>query len=279
MRKTFVLLILSIPINLFSQVENVYRVFYKPDKHYTIKNELYSATKMSLEGDKGMIDDINRQSIYPLTLYIATSSEISLSTGPATMEDIIPIKISFDRELTKTTFNNKTTIQKNPLKGISIEGIYENKNNFTLMPGSIDDFDESKKQNILKSIEISKNQILFPETPLKIGDQFIQKFPMEIPVPGLKTIQCTISTIFTLTDILNNVAHFTINQDIIQDTDKINPSIELKGAGSGSVDYDIKDNFLTNRTINSAISIRFKSEKVDVIMDFNNSIDQQIMIE
>jgi len=279
MRKTFIILILSIPINLFSQGGYVYRIFYKPDKHYTIKNELYSATKMSLEGEKEIVDGINRQSLYPLTLYIATSSEISLSTGNVTMDEMIPMKISFVKELTKTTFNDKTTIQKNPLKGISIEGIYDNKNNFNLNPGSIDEFDELKKQKILKSNEISLNQIMFPEYLLKIGDQFIINSLMEIPVPGLRTIQCTVSTIITLNDTLNNLAHFTINQDINQDYDKFNPSVELKGAGYGSVDYNIKEKNLTNRIINNAVSIRFKSEKVDVIMDFNSSINQQIIIE
>jgi hypothetical protein len=277
MKTLIFLLVVIVPMNLFSQIENVYGTFYMPERQYKFKNELYTSLKKSLEGDKLLIENINRQSVYPTSLYISTLSEMSALTGSAD-KDTVPIKFSFLKELIKTTLNDKTFIEKNPCKGISVEGAWSN-NKFVLKPESLEGLNVSKKNYVLEFLELSKTQVLFPAIPLKIGDRFSWKNPMDIPIFGLSPVHCIITSIFTLEDTLKNVARFTINQDIVQDSSKFNPSVEIKGFGYGSLDYDTFERFLTNRIINETISMKFKTGLVDIIIDYNWSINQAVKIE
>lgn len=277
MRTLIFFIIVIVPINLFSQIENVYGTLYMPERQYKFKNELYTSIKESLEGDKLLIDNINRQSVYPLSLYIATSSEMLALTGSAN-KDTVPIKFSFLKELIKTTLNDKTFIEKNPCKEISVEAAWSN-NKFVLKPGTLHGLNVSKKNHVLEFLELSNTQVLFPAIPLKIGDWFSWKNATDIPIFGLSPVHCIITSIFTLEDTIKNVARFTINQEIVQDSSKFNPSVELKGFGYGSVDYDPYERFLTNRIINETISMRIKTGEVDIVIDYNWSINQEVKIE
>lgn len=279
MLKVISLLIFFTPLNLFSQVDNVFKIYYKPNKLYTIHSEIISESKTSLEGDKSMIDDLNRFSLYPMIFNISIISETSSLTDSATIENIVPLKFSFIKEQTKTKYNNKTDSQRSTLNGSSVDGVFVNKNKFVPRPGSMDQLDEENKQKILKSLEMSHSQILFPEYQLKIGDQFTQKSPMEIPISGLKPIHCTMNTIFTLTDTIKQIAYFNITQAITSDNNDTSSSVILVGSGYGSAEYDIKNNFILKEIINSKISIRVKSTQLDVILDLSNSLNQHIIIE
>jgi hypothetical protein len=273
----FVVALLIIPIDLFSQIENVYGTYYTPDRQYKFKNEIYTTLKKSLEGDKQLIDGINFQSIYPLSLYVSTSNEMLVSTGSVN-KDTIPIKFSFLKDLIKTTLNDRTVTEKNPCKGIAVEGNWSN-NRFVLKPKILDGLTVAKRNHILGNLELSKTQVLFPAIPLKIGDRFKWKNATDIPIFGSAPVHCIVTSIFTLEDTIKNVARFTINQEIVQDSSRFNPSVELKGFGYGSLDYDTYERFLTNRIINETISMKLNTEAVKIIIDYTWSINQEVKIE
>lgn len=273
----FVIGFLIVPVNLFSQIVDVYGSSYAPERKYSFKNEVYTTLKKTLEGDRQLIDDINFQSVYPLSLYVATSNEILVSTGSAN-KDTIPIKLSFLKDQIKTTLNDRTGIEKNPCKGLPVEGTWCN-NKFVLKPGILDGLTVSKKNHILETLELSKTQVLFPAIQLKKGDKFRWKNETDIPIFGLGPVHCIITSIFTLEDTIKNVARFTINQEIVQDSARLNASVELKGFGYGSLDYDTFERFLTNRLINETVSIKLKTETVSINIDYTWSLNQDVKIE
>jgi hypothetical protein len=125
----------------------------------------------------------------------------------------------------------------------------------------------------------TQNQILFPAEQLKIGDRFTRNKSVQIPVSGLKPINCIISTEFILVDTINRVAHFSVNQNINQDSCKSNQSIDFKGVGSGDILFDKEDSFIISQIINNAISVKFKSDNLYVIINQNNSLNQKVKIE
>ena len=270
---------LLLSIKLYSQDEKAYYICYKPNKHYKFNTESYTRTITSLEGDKSIIENLNRASLYPMEYSFLIVSEESAETGSSIIEGRVPIKYSFIKAQTKTRIQNKTIVKKSPLNGISVEGYYIDESKFVPTPNCLDGLSDSIKQSIFKSVSESQNQILFPAEQLKIGDKFTRNKSVQIPVSGLKPINCIISTEFTLVDTISRVAHFSINQNINQDSSKSNPSIDFNGVGSGDILFDKEDSFIISQIINNAISVKFKSDNLYVIINQNNSLNQKVKIE
>jgi hypothetical protein len=280
MKKNFTILFLLFPITVIGQNGKIFNIYYKPDKIYNIQSETTSETKMSLKGDKSVIDRINQNgSQFPLTILMTISEQFTSSTGAATTEKVVPIKFYFQNEQTKTTYNNNTSVQANPLNGLKIDGVYINQKTFVLNPNSVSGLDESKKQNLLKALEMTQNQITFPQKPLKIGDQFTQNNTMLIPVSGFNPIQSIITSTFTLLDTIDGIAKFKIDQIYKLDKSDPNFKVEFMGTGYGSADYSIPNNFLNSHLIKSKISIVIKLPNVDMIMDLDNTINQIIKLK
>lgn len=280
MKNLFTLLFLLFTLTVIGQNGKIFKIYYKPDKIYTIQSETTSETKMSLKGDKTVIERLNQNgSQFPLTLLMTISSQYTSSTGAATTDNVVPIKFYFQNEQTKTTYNNNTSVQTSPLNGLKVEGVYVNQNTFVANPNSISGLDETKKQNLLKALEMSQNQIIFPQTELKIGDQFKQNNTMIIPVSGFSPIQSIITSTFTLLDTISGIAKFKLDQTYKLDKSDPNFKVEFKGTGIGSAEYNITNSFLNSQIINSKISIIIKLPNVDMLMDLDNSINQIIKIK
>ena len=279
MRHIFILLILFLSIKLYSQGVNAYHICYKPNKHYKFNTESYTRTITSLEGDESIIENLNRASLYPIEYSLLIVSEESAETGSSKIEGRVPIKYSFINGQTKTRIRNKTIVNKSPLNGVSVEGYYIDESKFAPTPDCLDGLSDSIKQTIFKSVSESQNQILFPAEQLKIGDKFTRNKSEQIPVSGLKPINCIISTEFTLVDTISRVAHFSINQSINQDSSKSNSSIDFNGVGSGDILFDKEDSFIISQIINNAITVKFKSDNLYVIINQNNSLNEKVKIE
>jgi hypothetical protein len=275
MKKFLIPLMILFPISMSGQNEKIFKIYYKPDKVYSMQSETVSETKISLKGEKSVIDRLSQSgSQYPMTIQTVISNQCASSTGASTSETVVPIKFYFQNEQTKTTFNNNASIQTNPLNGLSVEGVFINKNTFVPNTNSIKGLDETKKQRLIQVLEMSQNQILFPQKQIKIGDQFTQNSPMEIPVSGFSPIQSTIISTFTLLDTINGIAKFKIDQNYKLDKSDPKFKVEFNGTGSGSAEYDINNNFLINQLIKSKISIVIKLPNVDMLLDLDNTINE-----
>jgi hypothetical protein len=279
MRQVFILLMLLLSIRLYSQSENAYNICYKPNKHYEFNSESYTRTITSLEGDESIIENLNRASLYPMEYSFLSVSEEFAETGASKIEGTVPIKYSFIKGQTKTRIRNKTITEKSPFNGMSVEGYYIDESKFVPNPNCLDGLSDSIKQSIFKSVSESQNQILFPAERLKIGDKFTRNKSVQIPVSGLKPINCIVSTEFTLVDTTSRVTHFSINQNIKQDSSKSNASIDFNGVGSGDILFDKENSFIISQIINNAISVKFKSNNLYVIINQNNSLNQKVKIE
>jgi hypothetical protein len=280
MKNLITILFLFATQTLIGQNGKFFKIYYKPDKVYTFQSETTSETKMSLQGDKTVIERFNQSGTqFPLTLLMTINSQYTSSTGSATTEEVVPILFHFQNEITKTTFNNNTSVKVSPLNGLKVEGVYVKQNIFLPNPTSVSGIDETKKQDLLKALEMSQNQIIFPQRELKIGDQFTQDNKMDIPVSGFSPIQSVITSTYTLTDTISGIAKFKIDQVYKLDKSDPNFKVEFKGTGTGSVEYNIANSFLINHIVNSKISIIIKLPNVDLIMDLDNTINQIIKIK
>ena len=280
MKNLFTLLFLLFSLPIIGQNGKIFKIYYQPDKIYTIQSETTSETLISLKGDKAVIEMLNQGgSQFPLTLLMTINSQYTSSTGVATTDNVVPIIFHFQNEQTKTTYNNNSSVQSSPLNGLKVEGVYVNQNTFVPNPNSISGLDEIKKQNLLKALEMSQNQIIFPQKELKIGDQFTQNNTMEIPISGFSPIQSILTSTFTLTDTINGIAKFKIDQTYKLDKSDPKFKVEFKGTGSGSAEYNMTNSFLNSQNIKSKISIIIKLPNVDMLLDLDNTINQIIKIE
>jgi hypothetical protein len=279
MKTIYLLILLAIPVQLLSQTTGYFKLFYKPKSQYNFNTEYYSVLKSSLEGDKNLVSGINTGLIFPLTVTGSSSAEFSMITGNAVFDNSLPVLLTFNKGLTKTIINETSRRQKSQLVGITVEGVIINNSKLILNPNNKKVLDDSKKQEILTTINTAEYRIQFPDRQLIIGDQFSQTDTMDIPINGLKTVHCIVNTTFILSDTLNNVAHFGLSQTIIQDKNKKIPDIDVNGIGNGDVEYDIQNNYLKRHVANSSITFTFKSENLSVRYELNSTVNRQIQLK
>jgi hypothetical protein len=279
MKNKILLLSLLIPLNIFSQNGDDYKLTFKSNKNYITDYESYTVMRTSLEGDKSLIDNLNRASLYPMEITILQNVSISLLAGSDPFDGMTPIKIKITKAQEKGTFNQKVTTKKSPLVGSVYDGVLLGSNIIIPKPESINNLNSSEINELRNYFEIASNSRKFPESFLSNGFQFSQKKLISIPIEGLKPITCSVEYIYTLTDTNDNIAHFKIDQIVTEDSLENDSSVVLSGNGNGEMDYDINNEFYINQTLNTFISIRFKSEMLDVITTYINSIKRLTKIK
>ena len=204
---TFLLFLFTLFVH--SQETYKFESKFHPEKKYTLKITVSSSNKMA-RNDKVLNKATSTEMIRTPT----TGKKISDGKFPATMEfgDVI------------FSENGKQTL--NSLSQTIINGSFTEYNKFvidTILNSKID----QKTRNILKAaFKNLKPEIDFPEKPLKIGDSFINKIPMNIPIEG-KQINMLMTKTFTLKNVQNNIAEFILNEIITMGAE----SLEMSASG------------------------------------------------
>lgn len=121
---------------------------------------------------------------------------------------------------------------------------------------------DNQTKNALKSVfKDLKPDIDFPKKPLKIGDSFEHKIPMNIPING-EQIKALITKTYTLKSVINNTAEFTVSEIISLNMEGLN--VTASGDGNGIVEFNIKENQIVKDKLHFTINITIKKENMDV---------------
>ena len=110
------------------------------------------------------------------------------------------------------------------------------------MGGSLSPQLKGMNSNLMEQLT---QQIDFPESPLQVGDQFTTEKPMSIPSPAMKPMETNIKTTYVLNKIKAGTAYFTFEQEISLESEQEGFSINAKGSGTGSCEYDINDQYVS----------------------------------
>ena len=160
-----------------------------------------------------------------------------------------------------------------------MKGFYNSENKFKVDTLISNKIDANLKNTLKMSIENAQDKISFPDKPMKIGDDFDQKMPMNIPIAGLNPIKVIINTNYKLTKIKNNIAYFDLKRTIKLEVENKQFEVEASGGGKGISEFDIENMYLTKEESDLEILLTINVKDMIVKTDIKSTTSQNVKIE
>jgi hypothetical protein len=273
MKNTILLLFLVATQFSIAQTQNelVFKIQYNPETKYdqTINQTTHVEMKYSAEPE--LIQKLKEKGIQNPTITDNHSViESVLKTGKLTNKTYFPLTIEF---LSTTNSNNKTQIPD----GTIIYGKGTIGNLPTLDSIVSNGLSEEYKKTMMQTMQSFFSQINIPERKVKVGDVFALDTPLSIPIAGIQ-LDMTMTTNYKLISIKNNIADFDISQVYTMTTNSTKFNINLTGAGTGKLLYDVVNNFNLKYQTDIEMAANMKNEKFEIDIISKNTIIQTAKI-
>lgn len=239
-----------------------------------------SDTEVDFTGNEETIEKIKANGI-KLPMIVAGSSEMTttMTTGALTADKDFPASITYGKVIASQIMNGKETKEENSMSGLIIEGFYTEENKLRIDTMISDRMHENTKQIIKSTLEDVQQQIKFPEQPLKVGDSFEQKIPMQIPLAGLNPVKVVVSTNYRLKDISDGKAKFDIFQTVTLDMEIEQANVSASGEGTGISEFDITNSTITRYESDLTMTMKMTADDLIMSARINSKSKQLVTVE
>lgn len=273
-------LLLLNTIAVFSQEEVSFKAVIKPNKVYKTYMKTISSTEIDFTGNAAIIQEITKSGI---SLPIITDNEtfINLELKTDNPNDLGEFRgvLEYKNMVNKMTVNGQTTDQGNPFLGVKIMGTYDSNSRFSLDTIVGNELTDQMRGIIKTTAENLQGAVQFPLKPLKVGDSFDMDIPMNLPIDGIGTISFVIKTNYLLKEVKDSLAHFDIIQSIELETTESNTNMSASGEGVGSLDYDLKENFIVRNDVNLPMEMSVNiNEDLSVKVKVESVTEQRVVM-
>ncbi|PQB05784.1 hypothetical protein BST85_13430 [Aureitalea marina] len=268
-------------MNSYTQESVVFETKFKPNKKYLTQLKSTSYAEIQFIADQEILDRFKSQGI---ELPMITESETNLATDIITQNldenGEFPATMEYGKMTSKTTIAGKSTSEEKPYSGMKIIGKYDVDNKFkidTIISSTVTQQMRTMLRSTLESVQPTIN---FPEKPMKVGDKFNKEIPMSIPMEGMSPISVIINMEYLLKEIKDGKAFFDIKQNVGLDMSQEQFNVEANGTGSGTSEFDIKENHITKYNSELPMNVTIKvNEKMTMKMKMTTTSEQIVVIE
>lgn len=244
MKKYLILFLTSITSFTYSQETFSFESKIHPEKTYSLQMDISSINETTINSKTTKSQNISR-----ITRVTSTKKANKNGQFPATMKFGEVIVSGDGKEVLS------------PISKTIISGLLSKDNKFNIDTIINPNLNEPTKNALKSAFKDLKPDIEFPKKPLKIGDSFEHKMPMNIPVNG-EQVKVLITKIFKLKSVINNTAEFTVNEIISLNMESLN--ISASGKGNGVVEFNISENQIVKDKSHFTINIIIKKDNIDM---------------
>ena len=219
----------------------VFKIAIKPNTTYVSEMNGHTLYETVFASEEALPSSMDNTQLIETTVKMKT---ILVAENPEE-NGSIPISIRYEDGESSSLINGKKHSMPLKIPDVAIKAFYSPDNQIvmdTIIEAPFDIRDERTFSDIMESIG---QEIDFPKKPMQVGDQFTTEKPMSIPSPAMKPMETNIKTTYTLNEIKAGKAYFTFKQEISLVSKEDTFSIEAKGSGSGSCEYDIDGQYLS----------------------------------
>ena len=223
-----------------------FKAHFKPNKIYKTTIITFLKSEVDFSGNQEIIEKMKASGTnIPMIMSVSSEMITTTTTGEYADDMSFPAKIVYGKVTATQKLNDKETTGEQPFSGLIVMGFY-NKENKLEIDTMISDTMDAKAMKIFKTtLDALPQQIKFPETSLRIGESFDQKFPMQIPVPGFSPGKEVLVTNYKLVEIKGNNAIFDILQHVTLDVVDDKAGVSTTGEGFGVLEFDMISNTIT----------------------------------
>lgn len=193
---------------------------------------------------------------YPITSNTRNLFESTMRTGQINEQGQFTIKSTYDKVETELTGSiiklKKTDSSIKKLQGARAYGKVDKEYNIEI--DSITNLkDESFRTTIEQGMKAIINQIEYPKEQIQIGKSFTIETPVKFPAGNGTAMDMIITDIYLLDSVSNNIAYFSIDQNIKVETSLEQTDLIVEGKGNGVIEYNLINK--SNRLYYTELSI------------------------
>ena len=281
------LLLLFTTIGLKAQQQVLFKLRYSPSRNYASMVKMNMDLEMNMDGDTATLNKMKKsgRSPFPMVMKMDIEGNMNTVTSALNADKSINFIINNSRlSKTRLLMNGKETSVPVPASKEIIYGKCTAEGKMDIDSISGKRMTDSIKAAVLKSINTVLANVKFPETPMKIGDTFVQDIPMDMNM-GMMSAKAISKATYKLTGIENGKAYFDVNHvmtiDVAGEKNKVKVNVDMTGGGDGKMIYDIANSYPSD--IKNNLSLIFavavpQEPKVKMNGKANISSDIQITI-
>jgi hypothetical protein len=277
--KKLPLFVLIFCFNLsFAQEKTKLEMAYLPSHHYNLETKSLTTILMDAQVDEATKKQLASAGMaFPLKMEVVQDMLVAQKTGAINDKKEIPITLEYLKMDSKQTMAGKEMpMGDNPLKGAKITGFVDGANKLRFENYGESQIDEQLKVTITKMLDQMQTNIQFPKDPIKVGDQFEQVVPMEIPVQGAGVLKMNSKTIYKLTSVQGGLANFDLVQTITMDMAMEQGGMSADGSGTGKMAFDVKKKFMSTYNTSIDMEMLIKASGMDMNMKTNTVTDIKV---
>ena len=221
---------------------------------------------------------------FPMTMNMNQSMASSLKTEASTENNSLPVVLSYDDISIEQSMNGQPmpTAPENPMLNAKIYAQINENGAFKVDKVEGNNINSQMKQTVSKTLDKMFDMVKFPEQKLKIGESFEVDVPFSLPVMG-KPIDMDIKTVYTLKDVKNGIAIFSLTQEVEMTADLDGMSISATGNGTGALRFNTKSSFYEDyqtklkMNMNMVVPNPGKTMRMNMNMDMDSNVQYQIV--
>lgn len=215
---------------------------------YLTTATISSASTINFTGPEEVIEQIKASGV-SLPMKVTSEQEIETTTecGTANTDGIYPFKITYEKVKTVQSIPGvESPVAPSPLTGMSLYGKLNAASKLTVDSVVGDQATEDIKMLLKDMLEKMMEQLVLPDTVLKVGESFEQRTPMTMPTGTGQQFDMVIITHRTLTKVDGDLAYFDVKQTVNLDMETEAGTMEAEGGGTGSEIHDLNHGFVTD---------------------------------
>lgn len=248
MKKATLLFLLALSgLSVSAQQTINFKIGYKPNMTYN--QTTVQTNKTAISYGEGM---------EPMENEAKTTSTTVTNTGKA-----VNGEYSFVSEM---NFDKDTQAAAAMSEGIKFIGKVKADGQLQIDTMEAPGIDEQTKAIMQESLKANLTKGLAPERKVKVGETFTQTTPTEMPI-GPATIVMNTKTTYKLTKVEGKKAYFDVSQTVDMSSKAQGPEIKGSGSGSGTMVYDIDNNFPVENNLST--NFKMTMDMQGMIMDLS----------
>jgi len=275
--RTFAAIIMMLCVlEVSAQNEVLIKVQHQPRKEYRQTNIQTMDGEMNMMGDKAMMDNLAASGM-TMPIQIIGSTEIEMTIKTSKMKKgRIPATMTYDKMKIQMQMMGANQDVDSPIEGAVITGWYDTDGKFTVesAAGMGESFSKEDLMNVINQVQQSTE---FPDKPLKVGDTFTQKVPMNVPLASMGALSIFSESVYTVNEIKDGKAMMSVDMKIFMDNNSA-MAASVIGEGTGMCIYDISNTFLTDLDMKLDYRISMEIQGMTMVMNMTGTTRQTTKI-
>lgn len=278
MKKIFCLLLVMVSSLAIAQKSITLKVAYIPDHQYNMDTKNLIKMVMDVQADDATKEQMKASGMaLPMVIDMTQDMAVLMKTGKFNNKKEVPVTIEYTKfEIKQSMAGQEMPAQGNPLNGMKLTGWGESNGKLRLETVEGETVTEEVRKMMISTTDQLGTQVMFPDKPLKVGDEFTQEIPFNMPIQGGTELKMVIKTIYKLTSFDNNNAFFDTDITMTMDMTVEKGTMTAEGKGKGKMTFDIKKSYLSKYDSNIDMDMKMKMGPMD--MDIKSSAESKMTV-